>query len=214
MIKTSFIFLLFLSLSFATLTSNASLKTNDPNKILADELTFFSHYFSITSSNASLTSSGKIEIGSIYGGQTEYFVVASLFETINTPIHLLFFRNSEAVYISLNRTQLFWHGPIAFSGSANQLSTLYVQLQVSHIIPTNTSEIHLTVFYSVYKYQASSSSTNNLFGDSGGLVGNVYPARNFVLGLMILLIGMIPEAIFVLLLRKYLRRRRKKIDNI
>lgn len=213
MIKASLIFLLLLCLNFATTTSNASFKNVDSPESLTNELISYTHYFSITPSNSSLTQSGKIEAGSIYGGQTKYLVVASLFETINTSVQLFFYRNSEAIYISLNKSQPYWDGSLFFGGSANQLSILYVQLQAAHIIPKNGSEIHLTVFYSIYKYQTSSPSTNNLFGASGGLVGNVYPARNFVIGLMILLIGMIPETIFILLLRKYLRRRWKKAGN-
>ncbi len=189
---------------------NATVSTENFPSTTSNELTFYTNSFTITASNASISSSNKVLAGSVYGGQTKYTIVASLDGTSKQPIHLIFIRDLEYIYINLDNNNRNWNGQIYFKGCcSNVLVNLYVQLQVEHNSSVTLNSTPLLVVYSIYKFQESTSSSLGIFGTSKNALGYPYPSRYFIIGLMIILIGMIPVTLVVLLLRKYIRRKAK-----
>ena len=214
MIKELFVILLVISLSSSTVVSNTTTNRAHFTNSAMNDISFYTHSFSITSSNASTTFSDNVLAGSIFGGNTNYMVVASIIGTATQQVRLLFSRGSETVFFSLDSQSPNWHGKISFSGCcSNVLENLYVQLQLEQNSTVIQNVPNFLVAYSIYKYQESTSSSIDIFGSSNNDLGYVYPTRNYIIGLMILLIGMIPVSLMVLFLRKYLRKKKNFLSK-
>jgi hypothetical protein len=212
------IFLLFLS-SFSRIDYNTnnyqkpSINLPIINKITNNsELKFYSNYTTISTPDFTSIPALIIPIGLFYGQNVYYFLVAHLSENSSVSIKFFLQRNLESYYFILEPGSS-WEAIISFKDCCKdilQQTNIFFEANFLNIIPNN-SIYEFLVYYSFYKYPisgipdpANSTSLNAL--------GFPFPPRTFIVGLMILIIGIIPIAIFDLILTK-LSKRNKNTNN-
>ncbi len=203
MILAILISLLFVSPSLVLQTSEAQLSQSHSNGAI-----FFTRSLHFTENNFSL-GNNEVLAGSVFGYGTVYFVSSFLQATVKVSLSLVLMRGNEGVYISLSSNHPLWEGNISFSGCCNYYAeNLFVNLQFFHVVTSNQSNVIFSVYYSIFSYPLLNTGTNTNTSIKLNALGYPYPSRDYVLGLMLTLVGVIPMTIIVNILKKFSRRKK------
>ena len=210
LIKRTLILLLVISLSFPSLIANTSAVISNNVTASTNELSFFSNYFSVTTNNVSQAISTQQMSGLIFGGNTKYYLVTALNEEISFPVSLQLTRGAETITIFLSFLKPVWEGTFSFSGCCvTILQNLSIQLVYnSQWVNNSYNGTIFTVYFSIYKFPLPGTPLSSQTSSGNNALGFPYPPRAFVLGLMVLLIGMIPIGLVVQILKKFTRRKK------
>ena len=208
--KKTLILLLVINLSFTSLIANTSTVISYNAASDTNEITFFTDFISVATNNISQVISTKLLVGLIVGGNTEYYLVTALNEQINFPVSLLLTRGVETDSIFLSFQKPIWEGTFSFGGCCeNILQDLYIQLAYSpQSVNSSYNGTIFTICFSIYKYPLPGTPLNSQLSSGNNALGFPYPPRAFIVGLMILLIGMIPIGLVVQILKKFTRRKK------
>ena len=178
-----------------------------------NELTSFKEKLYFTSANIS-KSDVSILAGSIFGGKTNYYVVAFINVSLPIIFQLRFSRAVEIVYITLSQSRPIFEGNISFSACCtNVLQNLYVNIYYENNVSLeNQQGIIYSMFYAIYSNPIGGTNIGNTSSIEKNALGLPYPTHAYTLSLLILLIGQIPVVFIDYFLEKFKRKKLKKLS--
>ena len=206
MTNRQILFLLTLSLVLSTIITQITFVQASSDNLSYGDLGFYTSHIIVTTANASQVVNQSYYIGPVYGSGQPYNVVALL--NASFQVKLIFIRADEGNYILLNSLKTVWLGNISFYGCCQYTTEpLYLTLEFTSNIISNQSTTLFDLYFSIYSYAGISTSTLDSSLSTLNALGYPYPSRNYRIGLVIIMVGTAPLAIFDQLLKNYLRKR-------
>lgn len=172
------------------------------------ELTYSSNIFVANQFNITNLIQKSYTLGYIYGGFTLYDIRAGIYVNRDLSIDLLFTRDTQSIIFNFNRYSPVFNGSFSFSACCSNVLkplTLSVSLLNNDQGLTNSSFI-LFISYTILTVSHYQSLVSKYRISSVNALGYPYPPRNFIIGLMILLVGTSPALFIDKLLLRFLRR--------